>query len=302
VHDAIIIGGGPAGLSAALVLGRCRRDVLLLDAGRPRNAVTQALHGFLTRDGASPRELIAIAREQLGLYASVELRAGTAVSCCRSGSGFEVRTEDGRSELSRMLILATGKRDELPEVPGLRELYGHSVFHCPYCDGFEVRDRALAAYSPRHAGLALELLGWSGDVVLCTDGAELSDHELRALAGSPVRVETRRLARLEGEGGRLRRLVYADGTVLARDALFFSSPQEQGSSLAEMLGCRIVRSGAVATDELQLTTVPGVWVVGDASPGEQLAIIAAAEGARAAIDLHKALGPPARSVPSTDAH
>ncbi len=169
-RDVVIVGAGPAGLSAALMLGRCRRSVLVVDHGRNRNAASHALHGFLTRDGTPPAEFLRLAREELAQYATVELRAGEVVDAeCRSDS-FCVTLASGEEVPSRKLLLATGVVDNLPEVPGFRELYGRSVFHCPYCDGWELRDQPLAIYGrgDRGVGVALELTAWSRDLVLCT--------------------------------------------------------------------------------------------------------------------------------------
>src|SRR5918911_1120440 len=143
-YDAIVVGGGPAGLSCALILGRCRRHVLLLDSGTPRNDASSELHGFLTRDGIHPRELRRLAREELRQYETVEIRVAEVRDAGRIGGAFEVETTEGEHLQARRLVLATGLEDELPSVPGARELYGRGVYHCPYCDGWEVREQPLA--------------------------------------------------------------------------------------------------------------------------------------------------------------
>ncbi|MBY0230035.1 MAG: NAD(P)/FAD-dependent oxidoreductase [Gemmataceae bacterium] len=305
--DAIIVGGGPAGLSAALVLGRCRRRVLVLDGGRPRNAVSPALHGFLTRDGIEPSELLRLGREQLAAYPGVESLAMEAASARRSGSHFVVTLADGSTCRARKLLFATGVTDRLPDIEGAAALYGKGVFHCPYCDGWEARGLPMAVYAQGCAGsgLARTLLGWTADLVLCTDGpAAFPAEERRRLSRLGIGVREERLARLEGNG-RLERLVFAHGPALPCAALFFNTGQAQGSSLPTGLGCEIGEDGAPATDDHGQTTVPGAYLAGDARHEAQLAIVAAGQGAAVAVAISKALlgdefGEPARPLHRMD--
>lgn len=190
--DVVIVGGGPADLNAALVLGRCCRNVLLFDDGHPRNEVSHTLHGFLSRDGTPPEQLRAIAHEQLAAYPSVQIDQDRVVDAARVEQGFSVTTRDGRSFLARKLLLAAGVVDKLPEQPGFRELYGIGLFHCPYCDGWEMRDRPLAVYGrgdEKEGGMALEMTHWSRDTVLCTDGpSELSSQYRHRLEANGVQL------------------------------------------------------------------------------------------------------------------
>ena len=292
VLDVIIVGAGPAGLSAALVLGRCGRDVLVLDAGLPRNAASRALHGFLTRDGIEPAELLRIGREQLGQYSTVALRQGEVTAANPAANGFEITIDNNERVYSRKLLLATGLVDELPDVEGLREFYGRSVFHCPYCDGWEFRDQPIAIYGRANhgSGLALELTGWSRDLILCTDGpADLSAEDSAQLARLNIPVREERISRLEGTDGQLERIVFANGDVLDRRCLFFNTGQEQHCDLAEKLGCEFTDRGAVRTGDYEMTNVPGLFVAGDASRAVQMAIVAAAEGAEAAFAINQQL-------------
>jgi thioredoxin reductase len=286
------VGGGPAGLSAALVLGRCRRRVLVCDSGRPRNASARAVHAFYTRDGTPPLQMLRVARAQLRPYRTVEVRALEVRGARRRGRGFEVHTAPGARLRARFLLLATGVVDRLPPVSGVERLYGGSVFHCPYCDGWEMRDRALAVYGRGRAGagLAMELLAWSRDVVLCTDGPSRLPAPLRQrLQRLDIRVRPERIARLSGRGRRLRAVVFADGSRLARAGLFFSTGQRQRSALAVQLGCAFTGRGALRTDRLEMTSVPGVYAAGDCSRDVQLVVVAAAEGARAAFAINTQL-------------
>ena len=290
MYDVVIVGAGPAGLSAALLLGRCRRRTLLCDAGRPRNRASQALHGFLTRDGVSPLELRRIGREQLGSYATVSYRDAEIVDARALEGRFEVEFATGERAEGRMLLLATGVRDELPPVPGIEAFYGRSVFHCPYCDGWEMRDRALAAHGRGASGLALELKQWSDDVVLCTDGpAEHSTSTEERLQRAGIPVIRDRIVGVRGMDGELEEIVFEGGRRLHRHAIFFRTAQRQASDLAEKLGCRFTKQGSVDTGKYEITHVPGLYVAGDASRNVQLAIIAASEGAQAAFAINMAL-------------
>lgn len=291
-YDAIIVGAGPAGLSAGLVLGRCRRRVLVLDSGTPRNARARAMHGYLSRDGINPRELLRVGREQLHAYPSVELRMDMVKEARQRDDTFEVRTLSGEIFTCRKLLLATGVVDILPDVPGLEKLYGTSVHHCPYCDGWECRDQPVAVYASgnRVHSFAISMKVWTSDIAVCTDGGpEPEPAEMDDLRRHSIPIYTQKIARLEGIDGRLQRIVFADGRVLARRALFFNTGQEQQSPLAEMLGCNFSESGTVMTGRHERTHMRGLFVAGDASRNVQFVIVAAAEGAEAAVAINKEL-------------
>jgi thioredoxin reductase len=292
VRDVVIVGGGPAGLSAALMLGRCCRDVVVFDSGNPRNRASHQLHGYLTRDGIDPAEFLEIARGQLRRYPTVELIRGSVADAQREGSGFVVHLDDGSTCRARKLLIATGVADCLPPLEGLPELYGRSVFHCPYCDGWEVRGRPLAVYGRERQGhgLALELTAWSRDLALCSDGPSgLSPDQRAGLERNGIRIFEEPIARLEGADGILRRVVFHGGGTLERQALFFSAGQWQQSPLAERLGCSFNPKGTVATGKFEVTNIPGVFVAGDASHEAQLVIVAAAEGAEAGMAINREL-------------
>lgn len=293
MHDVIIAGAGPAGLSAALILGRCRRRVLVCDAGRPRNSASRSVNGFFTRDGINPLELRRIGREQLKVYDTVEIRDVAVIDAKRLDTGeFEVTLADHTILSARKLLLATGVVDRLPELQGFEEFYGRSVFHCPYCDGWEMRDQPLAIYGRgQHGkGLALELTAWSGDLILCTDGpSELSPEDQERLARNGIRIRDERIAGLEGSDGVLERIRFVTGEALARRGMFFSTGEHQASNLAAQLGCDFTSKGAVNTGEYETTNIPGLFVAGDAGRWVQLTIVAAAEGAEAAFAINTAL-------------
>ncbi len=291
MYDAIIIGGGPAGLNAALVLGRCRRRVLVVDSGRPRNAASHCMHGFLTRDGIAPHDLLKLGREELAAYA-VEFRRQEAVDAYREGNCFVAALEDGSRYCARKLLLATGVVDRMPQIAGISDFYGRSVFHCPYCDGWEVREQPLAVYGKASHGclLALSLLTWSHDLALFTDGpSRLNLEQKDALRAYRIALYETRVARLEGSGEQLERVILKDGTAVRRRAMFFATGQQQHSQLPSKLGCVFNRKGTVDTNRFQATNVPGVYVAGDAAKDVQLVIVAAAEGAKAAVAINEAL-------------
>jgi thioredoxin reductase len=288
----IIVGGGAAGLSAALVLGRACRRVLVCDGGSPRNAATQALHGFLTRDGVAPGEFRRLARAELRPYDTVEIRDVAVTDAACEESRFRVTTADGTTCHARKLLLATGVVDHVPEIAGLRELYGRTVFHCPYCDGWELRGQPIAVYGrgERGYGLALELTAWSRDLVLVTDGpSELEDDQRVRLETQRIPVEERRVARLDGRDGLLERVVFQNGPALPRRALFFTTSQSQRSPLTSRLGCTLTDKGTVRTGPYETTHLPGLFVAGDASRAVQWVVVAAAEGAEAAFAISQAL-------------
>jgi thioredoxin reductase len=291
IWDCIIVGGGPAGLSAALMLGRCRRRVLLCDVGGQRNLRSHAMHGYLTRDGIPPGEFLRLARQELGRYGTIECRELEIVEAARKNGGFILHAADGTDLRTRKLLLATGVVDELPHLDGLDELYGTSVHHCPYCDAWEWRDRALAAYGEGEeaSGLALSLTFWSADVLLCTGGPTLPGDAAGRLAAVGVRVREEPVTRLEGREGRLERIVFATGEPAVRSALFVVAGQRQRSPLAERLGCRFTERGTVDTGTCEVTNIPGLFVAGDASKEAQFVSVAAAEGTEAAMAIHRAL-------------
>jgi thioredoxin reductase len=289
--DVVIVGGGAAGLSAALMLGRCRRRVAVCDDGQPRNAVSKAAHGLFTRDGENPRELLRIGRAQLLSY-GVELIAARVIDVRTEHERFIVSLASNAEVVARRLLLATGLVDHLPPIEGIEALYGTSVFHCPYCDGFEVRDQPLAVYA-RGADAVTFAVGvktWSADVVLCTDGDRaVPQDDARQLERYGIPVRTQRIARLEGSRGLLEHIVFEDGSRLARSTMFFDTDVSPRSDLATRLGCTLTDKGTVNTDASGMTAIPGLYVAGDAAEDLNFLSIAAAHGTKAAFAIHKDL-------------
>jgi thioredoxin reductase len=267
VLDAVIVGGGPAGLSAALVLGRARRRVLVLDTDRPANAASNAVGGLLAHGGVAPADLRRAGREQLADHPSVEVRFDAVLDAEPRTDELEVKLDGGTAVRTRALVLAHGLRYDPPPLPGVEALWGRSVFHCPFCDGWEVRDRPLAVHGsgPEAARSALVVAGWSSDVVLCTDGPARLNGERAALASAGVRVREEPIRELAGQEGRLNRIEFVDGPAEHRDALFVRTYRDQPNGLAAALGCRLSHGGTIATDGDGRTDVSGVYAAGDAA-------------------------------------
>jgi thioredoxin reductase len=282
--DVVIIGGGPAGLSAALVLGRSRKKVLLCDAGTPRNAAAEGIHGFVTRDGTPPSEFRRIGREQLRPYDDVEYQNTRVLAVDRLASGFRVSLDGGRTLEARRVLLTTGMVDELPDMPGYRELWGKSIFQCPYCHGWEVRDQAFGVLAPSaepYLDFGLFLTGWSKDVVVFTNGSfPVSTEQRQRLERAGVRLEERRIRQLHSREQHLHSVELVDGTHVPRQVLFARPPQRQ-VKVVQQLGLALDEQGFVRVDFHMETSVPGIHAAGDLTTLLQGALIAAAAGAQA---------------------
>ncbi|MDO9019138.1 MAG: NAD(P)/FAD-dependent oxidoreductase [Deltaproteobacteria bacterium] len=293
-YDVIIVGGGPAGLSAALALGRARKRVLLCDAGPRRNAAAVHIHNFVTRDGTPPDEFRAVGREQLVAYPKVEVRDAPVGGLTGSSGAFQVAVGEEIVE-ARRVLLCTGMIDELPAIDGLRELWGHAVFQCPYCHGWEVQDRpwgylARAADLAHLVPFAILLRAWTRDVVAFTGGAfEVPEDSLERLRAAGVRIETAPLARLVADGQQLQAVELTDGARVPCEALFAHPPQRQ-VGLVRALGVGLDDDGFVRVDPMtRETSVAGIYASGDLTTRMQGAIFAAAAGVQAAAAINGAL-------------
>lgn len=293
IWDCVIVGGGAAGLSAALVLGRARRATLVVDAGAQSNLAAHGIGGLLGFDGAPPARLYAKGRAELSAYPDVEVRQGEVVAAEVSEEGFAVELADGGVVRTRRVLLAMGMRYESPDVSGLPELWGRSVFHCPFCHGWEVRDKPLAvlADGDRAVHMATLLRGWSDDVVLLTGGpAELTDAHRARLAEAGVVVDERVVAGLRSAEGELDAVVFTDGTAMARGGLLIATTLHQRSALAAKLGVDFAAASPVSAEAIEIdamyrTSVPGVFAAGDVSAQMPQVAAAIAAGSAAAASI-----------------
>ncbi|MCW1912961.1 NAD(P)/FAD-dependent oxidoreductase [Luteolibacter sp. GHJ8] len=282
--DAIVIGGGPAGLSAGLLLGRCRRKVALFDEGRPRNEMSPTVHGFLGARNLSPHQLLAVGRAQIAEYSDVLLYRQRVVEVTHQGGLFRAFLEDRSEFQARSMIVATGLVDRLPDIPGLAPLYGKGVYPCPYCDGWENQNRPIAALGSgkEAADLALELKLWSKHVSLFLVDPPPDRELLEQLCNEGIAVYRADPVRLLDQNGTLSIAELADGTTVPCEALFLVACQVQHHHFMEKMGCRLSECGQVESDDQGRTNMPGLFVAGNAKQGLQLAIVAAADGAKCA--------------------
>jgi thioredoxin reductase len=285
--DVIVIGGGAAGLSAALVLSRARRKVLVVDSGTPRNAPAAHMHGFLSRDGLPPSELLTIGRDEVTGYGGTVLDGAVSELVPDGAGGFAVLLADGRQLSARRLLVATGLRDELPDIPGLRERWARDVLHCPYCHGHEVRDQPLGVLggSPDAVRYAQIIRQWSSDVVYFTPDGTLTADERSQLVARSIGIVEGTVTRVLIEDDQLCGVEMDDGRAVARNALFVPPRFVPNHDLLVGLGCDVDETGWVVTDGGR-TSVPGVWVAGNVANPRAQVITAAGEGSAAAIAIN----------------
>jgi thioredoxin reductase len=290
--DVIIIGGGPAGLNAAVVLGRCRRKVLVFDIAQQRNRASHGMHNYLTRDDILPTDFLEICHQEMHKYGVSVLNKKVIHAHKKEKTHFVVTDEEGQLHYAKKLLVATGLLDNVPQIEGFKELYGKSVFHCPYCDGWEVRDKILGVYARNKegAGLALALKGWSDDVTLYTDGKEkVKKEDRKKLEANNILVVKHTIERLQIKDGILEKIIFKNGEEHPCDAIFFVNGFTQQCNLTEVFGCDVNKKGVVVTNHLQQTNTPGLYVAGDASRDMHFVVVAAAEGAKAGVSINKEL-------------
>ncbi|GIQ70579.1 NAD(P)/FAD-dependent oxidoreductase [Xylanibacillus composti] len=289
-YDCAIVGGGPAGLNAALVLGRARLRIALLDNNQPRNGVTHASHGFITRDGIEPTAFRQIGYEEVLRYPSVEHLQAEVISIHRTDQGFALHTSSDERLQARKILIAVGLKEVFPQIGGLRDFYGRSLFNCPFCDGWELRDQPLVVISEQPSVFhgAKVLYRWSRDIVVCTHGhaENLTAEQRQQLADKGIRVIDTPIASLTGQNGLLERVHFIDGTHVERSGGFVAPTFMPHARFEDALGYRVQENGGIHTDAMGKTTVPGVYAAGDSAyvMPSQL-ILAAASGSKAAMSV-----------------
>jgi len=292
LFDCAIMGGGPAGLNAALILGRSRRNVILLDNNNPRNAVTQESHGFITRDGIKPKEFREIAHKELGRYPSVIYAKREVTSVTKNNNDkqlFELATsENDERYQSKTIIIATGLKDALPNIENISDYYGKSLFHCPYCDGYELRDKPLVVIIGEQVQgfhFIQTIYNWSKDLIVCTNNGEAFQNSAQKdlLENKGIKIIENKIKNFEGKNGQIEKIIFENGESVLRKGGFVMPQLIQASDFGKQLGCQYNPLGGIAIDSFGRTNIQGVYAAGDASviAPAQL-VIAAAEGVRAA--------------------
>jgi thioredoxin reductase len=303
LFDCAVIGGGPAGLNAALILGRARRNVILLDNNNPRNAVTQESHGFITRDGIKPKEFREIAHKELGRYPSVTYAKKEVTSVIKNEKNnknnnnnnepsFELVTSENERHRSKTIIISTGLKDVLPNIENISDYYGKSLFHCPYCDGWELRDKPLVIIIGEQVQgfhYIQTIYNWSKDLIVCTNNGEIfrNSAQKSLLQNKGIKIVESKIKKFVGTNGQIEKIIFENGESVLRRGGFVMPQLIQASNFGKQLGCQYTPLGGIAVDSFGRTNIQGVYAAGDASvinPAQL--IIAAAEGVRAAAGVN----------------
>jgi len=294
LFDCAIIGGGPAGLNAALILGRARRNVMLFDNDNARNAITQESHGFITRDGIKPKKFREIAHKEIARYPSVISANREVTSVSKKKSKFELVTSKKERYESKTIIISTGLKDVLPSIDNIHDYYGKSLFHCPYCDGWELRNKPLVIIIGEQAQgfhFIQTIYNWSKDLIVCTNGDLFENSgQKRFLNNKGIRIIEYKIKKFVGKNGQMEKVVFENGESASRRGGFVMPQMIQASDFGKQLGCKYNSLGGIAVDSFGRTNIKGIYAAGDASvvnPAQ--IIIAAAEGVRAAAGVNSDL-------------
>ncbi|GAO44526.1 NAD(P)/FAD-dependent oxidoreductase [Flavihumibacter petaseus] len=266
--DVIIVGGSYSGVAAGMALGRALRNTLIIDSGNPCNKQTPHSHNFLTHDGKTPKEISTLAKQQVLQYDTVQFIDGSAISATKTADGFDVSLESGETFASRKLILATGIKDLMPDIPGFAECWGISVLHCPYCHGYEVRRQptGILANGDTAYELASLISNWTSELTIFTNGnSTLTQHQLNQLEKHQIGIDGKHIQALDHHNGFIQLVIFKDGSATPLKAIYSRVPFVQHSAIPELLGCAFTSEGYISTDPFQKTTVPGVYASGDNS-------------------------------------
>ncbi len=290
--EVIIVGGSYSGLSAAMALGRSLRKVLVIDAGKPCNLQTPHSHNFLTQDGRKPAEISTIAREQVEQYDTISFFSGYAVSAKKVAEGFEIHTEAGEVFQSKKLILASGVKDIMPQIPGFTECWGISVIHCPYCHGYEVRNQKTGILA--NGDFAFEfgkmIANWTGDLTLFTNGkSTLTDEQTAKLTAKGITVIETEIVHIDHTDGKIKQLVLKDGSKIPLQALYAKAGFEQSSNIPSSLGIELTDHGHIKVDPMQKTSIPGIYACGDSTSQFRSVSYAVSTGTMAGAACNKEL-------------
>jgi thioredoxin reductase len=294
LFDCAIIGGGPAGLNAALILGRSRRNAILFDNNNPRNAVTQESHGFITRDGIKPQEFREIAHRDIAKYPSVIYEKKEIISITKKGQLFELVTSNKELYQSKTIIISTGLKDVLPDIENISDYYGKSLFNCPYCDGWELQDKPLVVIIEEQTQgfhFIQTVYNWSKDLIVCTNGKSiLNPEQKRLIQNKNIKIMGNKIKNFEGKNGQIEKIHFESGDSVIRKGGFVLPQPIQASNFAKKLGCEYNSLGGISVDFYGRTNVEGVYAAGDASvfTPAQL-IISAADGLKAAAGVNRDL-------------
>ncbi|MEH7728220.1 NAD(P)/FAD-dependent oxidoreductase [Bacillus safensis] len=285
--DCAIIGGGPAGLSAALVVGRGRKQVVVFDDELPRNRVTQESHGFITNDGMTPFEIRQAGEADLQKYPHIQINRCRIVDIQKQEENFTLLTHGGDTFKAKKIILATGLQDILPEIEGIHDVYGKTLFSCPFCDGWELKEKALAliAENQRALHMAKLLSNWTKDLIVFTNGHMLAEEDKTLLTAHSIQVIDVPIVSIDHDNGQLRSLQLANGEIVNREGGFVASEFKQSAPFAEKLGCQMTKNAGIETDILGRTTVSGVFACGDNLGGPAQLVLAAAAGSQAGMGV-----------------
>ncbi|MCK8453258.1 NAD(P)/FAD-dependent oxidoreductase [Bacillus safensis] len=285
--DCAIIGGGPAGLSAALVVGRGRKQVIVFDDELPRNRVTQESHGFITNDGMTPFEIRRAGEADLQKYPNIKIKRSRIVDIQKKEERFTLLTHEGDRFEAKKIILATGLQDILPEIEGIHDVYGKTLFSCPFCDGWELKDKALAliAENQRALHMAKLLSNWTKDLIVFSNGHVLAEEDKALLTAHSIQVIDVPIVSIDHDNGQLRSLQLANGETVKREGGFVASEFKQSAPFAEKLGCQMTKNAGIETDILGRTTVSGIFACGDNLGGPAQLVLAAAAGSKAGMGV-----------------